>query len=355
MSDIRKLDFTSQPIFAGIDVHKKSWTVSIYTQDFEHKTFTQPPDPEVLVRYLHRHFPNGDYYAAYEAGYCGFWIYDKLWSLGVQCIVVHPADVPTKDKERRRKSDPRDSRKVARELRNGELEPIYVPSEVAREDRALIRLRFTIVKEESRIKNRIKSLLHCYGVHIPKDYDRRYWSGAFIQWLNRQQMHCETGRAALQSLLRQLRMYREELVDINRQIRKLARTDRYRHLVEVMMSIPGIGLISAMTWLTELIDINRFSRFDCLTSYVGLVPRQHSSGEHEGGGGLDHRGNGRLRALLIENSWVGLRKDPALIMSYTELTKRMAGNRAIIRIARKYLRRIYSVLKNQTPYEICTV
>jgi len=70
----------------------------ILTKDFEHKTFTQTPEPKALVTYLHKHFPN--YMCAYEAGYFGFWIYYQLNQMGVNCIVVHPADIPTKDKER---------------------------------------------------------------------------------------------------------------------------------------------------------------------------------------------------------------------------------------------------------------
>jgi transposase len=107
-----------------------------------------------------------------------------------------------------------------------------------------------------------------------------------------------------------------------------------------------------MIWLTELIDIRRFKNLDHLSSYVGLVPGEHSSGEKHITTELDHRGNQVLRSLLIENSWAALRKDPALMMKYTELTKRMTGNRAIIRISRKLLNRIRYVLINEKEYEI---
>ena len=114
MGQCSKLDFTDQDIFIGLDVHKKSWTVSVYTQEFEHKTFNQPADPHVLARYLHRHFPGARYRCVYEAGYFGFWIHDALQVLGIDCIVIHPADVPVTDKERRRKNDRVDCRKLAR-------------------------------------------------------------------------------------------------------------------------------------------------------------------------------------------------------------------------------------------------
>lgn len=77
------LDFTGEDIYVGIDVHLNSWTVSIYTAHLAHKTFRQDPLPELLIRYLGRHFPGGRYHGVYEAGYCGFWIYEALSEAGM--------------------------------------------------------------------------------------------------------------------------------------------------------------------------------------------------------------------------------------------------------------------------------
>ena len=123
-----RLDFTGQPIYIGLDVHKKSWSVSIQSALCEHKTFTQPPEVDTLVNYLRRNFPGASYHSVYEAGYSGFWVHDQLREKGVVCTVVNPADVPTKDKERRTKRDRVDCRKLARSLRAGEIEGIYVPA-----------------------------------------------------------------------------------------------------------------------------------------------------------------------------------------------------------------------------------
>jgi transposase len=110
-----------------------------------------------------------------------------------------------------------------------------------------------------------------------------------------------------------------------------------------------------MVLLTEIVDINRFKRLDHLASYVGLVPGEDSSGEQERNTGISRRRNACLRALLIECSWIAVRKDPSLLMSFNQLTKRMPKNRAIVRIARKLLNRIRYVLRNQEPYEIGVV
>ena len=77
-TQIKDLDFTGQNIYAGIDAHKKSWKVSIYTDVLYHKTFNQPPKPEVLYHYLTKHFPNVTFYSVYEAGFCGFWIHERF-------------------------------------------------------------------------------------------------------------------------------------------------------------------------------------------------------------------------------------------------------------------------------------
>ena len=106
----RKLEFTGQHIYVGIDVSKRSWSVSILVGEYYHKKFTQPPQADVLLNYLRRNFPGAEYHCVYEAGYCGFWIYEALTQGGIQCLVVNPADVPTSHKEKIHKTDPVDAR-----------------------------------------------------------------------------------------------------------------------------------------------------------------------------------------------------------------------------------------------------
>ncbi len=101
---------------------------------------------------------------------------------------------------------------------------------------------------------------------------------------------------------------------------------------------------------TELVTLDRFKTLDQLASYVGLIPGEHSSGEREIVTGITRRQNAVLRSVLVENAWIAARKDPALVLAFTTLAKRMPKNRAIIRIARKLLNRIRYVLKHQQPY-----
>ena len=120
LQEIKTINFAGQDIYAGIDVHLKSWKVTILNELSEHKTFNQPPRTELLVNYLRRNFPNANYHCAYEAGFSGYWLHEQLKSEGINCLVVHPADIPTKDKERRQKEDKRD--KVADRVKNSMLE-----------------------------------------------------------------------------------------------------------------------------------------------------------------------------------------------------------------------------------------
>jgi len=124
-----KINFNGQNIYVGIDTHLKSWKVALYHDEIALKTFSQDPDPKLLVNHLRKNYPNANYQCAYEAGFSGFWLQKALTKQGIKCIVVNPADVPTTDKEKKFKTDKRDCRKIARSLRNKELDAIYVPSD----------------------------------------------------------------------------------------------------------------------------------------------------------------------------------------------------------------------------------
>ena len=348
----KKIDYTGQNIYAGIDTQKKNWKVSIYTDELYHKTFNQPPKPEVLSNYLIKHFPNGTYYSVYEAGFCGFWIHDYLQSLGINCIVVNPADVPTTDKEKKQKTDRVDSNKLARHLRNGDLEGIYVHNQDVLEDRSLVRMRRIMVKELTRYKNRIKSMLYFFGIEFPEQFnkDQSYWSKKFLDWLSELEFNQESGTDSLRILVDHVKILRKDLLEVNKKVRQLSKKEYYQKRVNLLLSIPGIGLITAMVILTEIDNIHRFANQEKLTSYVGLTPTSHSSGDKDTHGEMVNRGNKYLKSAIIESAWVAARIDPVLHMDYITYSKRMKKNKAIVRIASKLLNRVNYVLKNEDTY-----
>ena len=348
---MKTLTFSNFHFFIGIDAHLKQWKVTIRNSGLELKTFSMNPSADDLYRYLTKHYPDGKFFIVYEAGFCGFWPQRRFTELGLTCIVVNPADVPSSNKEKVIKSDPVDSRKLARELENGSLKAIYVPGIYSEQLRSLMRLRFRLTQHQTRIKNRIKMLLYNYGIIIPKEHlSNSRWSGYFIHWLNSVKLSSSAGQFTLGNLLLQLHQTREHLKEVLRQLRLEAKTDNIAPVINSLISVPGIAFITALSLYTEIIDIKRFKRFDELCSFVGLVPSVYSSGETEYSRGISFRHNKFLRPILIEAAWTAVRKDPAITLRFNELIKQMPKQKAIIRIAKKLLRRIRHVWLYQDSY-----
>ncbi len=349
----KNINFEGQNIYVGFDTHLKSWKVTILTEHMSHKTFVMPPNPEVLSNYLRNNFPKGNYYSAYEAGFSGLWAHFKLGALGINNIVVNPADIPTTQKEKVQKEDKRDSRKIARSLRSGDLEAIYIPTESTLCDRSLIRARSMLVGDMTRFKQRIKSFLYFYGIEFPKEFESRgsHWSGRFMKWLDSIPMKEQSGRQALDVLVEEAREQRKLLLETTKKVKHLAASPKYQNQVKLLRSIPGIGLINSMVILTEIENISRFEKNEKFASYVGLIPTSHSSGDKEKRGEITFRSHDFLRKAFIESAWIAVRFDPALLMAYQKLCGRMEPNNSIVRIAKKLLNRVYAVLKNNRQYE----
>lgn len=212
---INKISFKGQNIFVGIDVHLTSWKITIMLEHSIHKTFSMNPSCFELKQYLSKKFPDGTYYSAYEAGFCGYSVHRELIESGIENIIVNPADIPTTDKERKQKEDKRDSRKIAKSLRNGDFQGIFVPDINTMELRSLVRHRKTMVKEICRNKNRIKSILHYYGIKIPNELDSasKYWSGRFTEWLLTIDFCTSWGKKVLNQTLGFVKFLRATLLD----------------------------------------------------------------------------------------------------------------------------------------------
>lgn len=345
----KKIDFTGKNLFIGLDVHKKSWSVTIVVDGTEHKTFSQPPDPQALLGYLQRNFPGGSFYSAYEAGFCGYGIHRKLNSLGIENIVINAADIPTTQKDKLQKRDPVDSRKIARSLEKGSLHAIHVFDREKEELRTLNRTRFYLMRDLRRSKNRIKSFLQYYGIELPPEFDNNQWTLKFVSWLKQLKMQTQSGQDAFSNLICSYEYHRSQLLTLSRQIRERIR-EYDRELYTLLKSVSGIGPLTASALITELGDITRFKNIDQLSSYVGLVPRVRESGETTHTGGITFRCNTFLRTLLIESSWQAIRMDPAIMQYYHKHLVNNKGHKVVIKVARKLLNRIRYVMINRQPY-----
>lgn len=263
-------------------------------------------------------------------------------------MVANPADIPTSDKERKQREDKRDARKISKTLKSGDINGIYVPDKQVRIDRSVVRERYSVVKSSRRVKCQIKSHLALYNIEIPDEMTNKHWSAKFITWLEQVRDDLKDGTLRLQ--LERLRAMRQLQLRANRALRDLSKTERYKDLYKVLLSVPGIGLITAMLLITEIADMKRFLFFDKLCSYVGLIPTTDGSADKEKRGSLTPRTNKRLRSALVESSWAAIKSDPELLLKYEEYRKRMNGQRAILRISRNLLSRIRFVWLSGKKY-----
>lgn len=345
-------NFSNLKLYVGIDVHKKDWSVSIFTDAALHRTFSQPPSPLALKTYLDHSFPGAKVVCAYESSKLGYWIYRKLSQFGYHCLVVNAADIPTSNKESSSKTDPIDSRKIGKALRAGLLTSIHVPDQITEGDRQLFRYRRKLLADLTRVKNRIKDKFLFTGTSIPQEFDNSNWSKAFLDWLKKADLPDSNTRITVDRLLEQYHFLRQHFLKVSVEVRKLQRVSRYKTSAKLLRSIPGIGPLTTVELLCEIEDINRFSSFKKFNGFIGFRPGSHSSGERDWKGRLTYRRHKALRSSLIECAWSTLHKDPIMLQRYNDLKQRLTGKRAIVVIARKLVSRIYAVLKNETPYQI---
>ena len=246
-SENKELDFKNQQFSVGLDVHKKTWKVTIRTGGISLKTYSSNPSPEEVSEYMKKKYPGGDYHSVYEAGFCGYWAHRRLEKLGLKNIVVSPNEVPTNGKERIYKNDSVDSGKLARELESGSIKGIYIPSQLQQELRSLVRLRHQVMKSNVRLKNQIKSYLNFYGHKIPENYETKHWSGVFIKYLRGLSFEYPIGKDQLELYLEDYTQNREMLAKVIKKIKSYIREYGLLEDVELLMSVPGIGYITAVT------------------------------------------------------------------------------------------------------------
>lgn len=302
---------------------------------------------------MRKHYPDGEYHAVYESGFSGFSTYYALQEVGIDCIVIHAADVPTTQYEEAMKTDKVDAVKLVKSLKAGLLHGIYVHRRDDIDARSVVRIRKTAQKQLGGYKSRVKHLLHSNGVVFPERFSTpgSHWSKVFIRWLKDEVTLLSSTRDSLDLLIARAGHIRQDLLMATRKVRELSRSERYAHDYELLTSIPGIGIGVAMTLLTEIGDFGRFRNEREFASYLGLVPTSHSSGNKISHGEKTFRGNKKLGPQIVEASWISVYRDRGLGCAYACYKKRMEPQEAIIRVARKLSNIIFSVLKTGKKYE----
>src|SRR5689334_9453817 len=151
-------------VYVGIDLHRQRWHVTIRTTDIELFSASIPGTWEALHSLLEP-YRGHRLEAAYEAGYFGYWLHDRLARHAVECIVTPPSLIP-QEQANRVKTDRRDSRKLAHLLAKGMLKRVWVPSAQEREERQVVRRRRQLIQDRVRAQNRIKAELRFYGIEL---------------------------------------------------------------------------------------------------------------------------------------------------------------------------------------------
>jgi len=345
------IDFTGKTIYAGIDVHKIDWQVGLFYSGLvlgNHRITGNIGD---LIIFFKKQYSGAVIKCVYESGAWGFTLQRQLSAAGIECIVVHAGDVPGSDKEKKNKTDKVDAVRLARHYAAGLLEAIYVPDEELQKERNLIRFRKKLIGDLNRSKNRVKSLLKFQGIIIPENMDNPNWSKNFIVWVEEQAAKDTLLRDTVELMLEEVKLQRQLLLKTERKVRALMSSEKYAGKAKLLRSVAGVGPITSTLFLLEVGDIKRFKSFDCLNNLIGFYPGSNSSGEKDIDTGISSRKHKQLRSMLIEAAWIAIKKDPAMLEAYEQLTKRMKGNEAIIRIARKLLRRMRAVLISGVEYQ----
>lgn len=337
-------------LYIGMDIHKKSWSVHLRTDISDHKTLTIPSNGEVLYDYVQKHFNDHEVSLVYEAGCCGFSASRFFLNLGWNVLVVNPADVPRMDKQNYQKTDKIDCRNLAKQLHAGQLRGIYIPDESQDHLKSLVRQRAEVSKHLRQIKLSIKSLLLYHGIEIPKEYDNPNWTKAFLNWIEKIEWMKPTGKICMESKLRMLTATHKEYLGLANELRSYCRKNNKKDYY-LLKSIPGIGGYLASAILAEAGDLRRFKSEAQFASYIGMVPSMRNSGATERIQGVTPRCRGLLRSYIIESAWVAFRLDPEMQTYYRKHIGRNPKS-IIVKIARKLLNRMLSVIKKETPYQL---
>jgi len=225
-----------------------------------------------------------------------------------------------------------------------------VPSEEELYHRQVIRRRRQLIRDRVRTQSRIKAELRFYGIQLEEPRGR--WTQIYFETLRRLRFDNRWMQESFNRLLEQYEFLCAQIDKQTELLRELSKTALYRERVEILQSIPGIGMISAMELLLELQDVSRFRRAEQLAAYVGLTPSQYSRADKVRMGRITGIGKKTLRSLLVEASWTLIRKDQAMQEKYDRIKIRSGGKRALVAIARTLLLRMRRMLLDGQVYAL---
>jgi transposase len=329
-SDIRLGE--GEPAFVGVDVHKATYHVAVYGhQRGLIATWVQPADPGALLERL-RPIRGQVAEVVYEAGPTGFGLVRRLRAEGLTAQVIATSKVPTPACPEA-KCDRLDCRKLALLASKGMLHPVRVPTPQEEADRQVLRLREQLVRKCRSIQQQIKAFLLQHGIAEPDGL--AHWAERVVEALRRLELLPEL-RFCLDVMLEELDHAGRQVKRVTRRLEELAKVERHQVAAEAMRSVPGVGLVTAMTFRLELPEPERFDAAGQVAKMTGLAPMVRQSGETRREGGLIRSSSARLRTALVEAAWRWAACDESAKAVYRRLVGNTgSGKTAIVGVARR--------------------
>lgn len=341
-------------VFAGLDVDKKSISVTFSDHQGSLKSIRMPYSVEHLINHVRKHYGDKKIAFAYEAGPSGYGLYDGLVAEQYRCLIASASMIPQAPGQRV-KTNRLDSRKLSENLRGGQLKGIHIPGERYRNLRHLTQLRDVAVSNVVAMKQRIKSLLLFEGLEFPLAPAGSQWS--FVVKKQLRELACSaTVRFKLDQLLDSLEFHEKQAVKTTGAIRRFCRNDsELSGCIDLLQSLPGVGSIVASQLMARIGDWRQIRNVRQLPAFLGVVPAEHSTGEKTNRGPITRSGDRRLRSKLIQAAWTAIRQDPELREFFRTVCKKhphpVASRVAIVAVAHKLAVRAAVVLMKQRQYE----
>jgi len=330
-----------QKRYVGLDVHKQYVMVGAVNAAHE---VVLPPRKVSLVEFegwAKKHLRSTDE-VVLEATTNAWYLYDLLEPWVERVVVCHPPQVKL-IAAALVKTDKKDTMTLARLLAVGMVPAVWVPPEHVRELRALISHRQRLISQQTRIKNRLHSLLHRH--HLVPPGGRLFAAANRAWWLELSLSSPEKLRLRQDLIL--LDQLQPLISEVETELNRLSLAEPWAAQTPYLLQLPGIGLITAMTILSAIGDIKRFPSAKKLVGYAGLGAKVHSSGQTHRTGGITKQGRKELRHVLIEAAWTAVRYDQHWQEQFEHLAYRIGREKAIVAIARKLLVVIWHVLAAQ--------
>ncbi len=347
-----------QLLSCGVDIHYKKSYFCILDEDMKQKELIEIPTEKKGILQLMDKYRDYNMQVAFESGTMSRFFYRIMDSCeNVKKIhVVHPQKFKIIT-ESKHKNDKNDSKKIAKALLKDYLPyPVHIKSERCRKLQLLLNERKSHVKSRQRTVVQARSIIRSLGIQMTsRVINSKIGFNRMIELVDSDLYEYEYLKRLYQTyenLYNTIKNIEKEIADV---------LDIEFHCEkDLLLTIPGIGIITAATLLSVIDTIDRFQNADQLSSYFGLVPSEHSSGGKVLHGRLTKQGNNEIRSLLIQAAWIAINRVKSddvrmakLRKKYYRISNRSRNNqKAIVAIARHLSRIVFGVLKKGEPYKI---